>query len=143
MTSELPVPDLDTFRSVCRDAFGFVTAYGFREVPPQRTGNPFQVWFRRGDEFIIIAGEGYGTMASVHLEHISGVELPTIYLVPAAARSVKRKRVRFQPDQLKQIRQDASSLQTHGADFLQGDSERFFRLAKPLPPWKEKLSNAA
>ena len=136
-------PSLEEFKSKCRDAFSFAAAYGFREVSPQRTQNPFQVWFRHRDDFIIVQGEGHGTIASAHFEHLSGVELAIIYLVPPEARPQKWKRGKREPSQLEQIRQQASWLQSYGEDVLRGDLDCFFRLAKPLPPWKEKLSNVA
>ena len=134
-------PTFEEFKSVCREAFGFVAAHGFRDVPPQRTPNAFQVWFCRGDEFIIVQGEGHGAVASAHLEHVSGVELPIIYLVPPEARPPKWKRGMPQPSQLEQVRRESSWLRLHGEDFLRGDLQRFFSLAKQLPPWKERLSN--
>lgn len=141
MSLAQPPPTLEEFKKTGREAFAFLTAYGFQEVTPQRTVNPFQVWFRREDEFIIVAGDGWGTHASGHIEHLSGVELAIIYLVPQEARPQKRKRVKQQPTQLAQIRQEASWLQSHAEDLLGGDLRRFFDLAKPLPPWKERLAN--
>lgn len=143
MSSASAPPSLEDFKNTCREAFNFVTARGFEEVAPQRTGNPFQVWFRRQDEFIVVQGESWGTIASGFIEHLSGVELAIIYLVPPEARPTKWKRGKRQPSQLEQIRQQASWLQSHAEDFLSGDLRRFFHLAKSLPPWKERLANGS
>ena len=140
MSSVQAPPSLDDFRNTCRAAFGFTSGYGFYEVPAQRTANAFQVWFRRGDEFIIVEGEGWGTIAATSLEHISGLRLALIYLVPAAARPPKWKRGKRQLNQLEQICQDAAWLQLHGEDFLCGNLDRFLQLAKPLPTWLQKIS---
>ena len=138
--TDLP-PSLEAFKNTCRDAFSFVATHDFREVSPQRNQDAFQVWFHRGDDFIIVQGEGYGTVASAHLEHVSGVELPIIHLVPPDARPAKWERGNRQPSQLEQVCRQASWFESYGGDFLQGDLDRFFRLAKPLPPWKERLSH--
>jgi len=143
MSSAPAPPSLEDFKNTCRDAFSFVTVHGFHEVTPQRTASPFQVWFCRSEEFIILHGEGWGDTASAFIEHLSGVELAIIYLVPPKARPRKWNRGKRAPSQLEQIRQQASWLQSHGEDLLHGDLDRFFRLAKPLPPWKARLSNAA
>jgi hypothetical protein len=141
MSSAVEPPSLEEFKITCREAFAFVTAHGFDEVAAQRTTNPFQVWFRRHEEFIVIEGESWGTIASGFIEHISGVELAIIYLVPPEARPPKRKRRKRQPSQLEQIREQASWLQSHAEDFLRGDLQRFFNLATSPPRWKKRLSN--
>jgi hypothetical protein len=134
MTPHAPPPTAEQFGAFVREAFRFAAAHGFTEVPAQRcSDDPFQIWFRRGDEFIIVAGEGWGSAASVTLQHTSGVELPVIYLVAPESRPTRK---RPDIDQLEQIREQASWLEFHGSDFLRGDLARFERLARPIPPYK-------
>jgi hypothetical protein len=76
-------------------------------------------------------------MASVRLEHESGVELAEIDLVPAEDRPERtRHRRETPPGQLQQVREAARRLAKHGVDFLEGDVTRFLAQAKPLPPYK-------
>lgn len=144
MTPDTPIPTVEEFRIVAREAFQFAVAHGFTEVPALRwPDDQFQIWFRRGDEFIIISGEGWGSTASVDLEHISGVELPVIYLVPPESRPKRSKHKWRNSSQLSQIREQALWLKLHGNDFLSGDLARFLSLARPLPPYKRKPTDAA
>ena len=144
MTPDTPIPTVEEFRNAVREAFQFVATHGFIEVPPQRLpDDSFQIWFRRGDEFIVIKGEGWGDSASVDLEHASGLELAVIYLVPPTSRPAKPKQGWRSVSQLDQVREQASWLEVHGSDFLRGDLARFRGLAKPLPPYKRRPTNAA
>ena len=131
------VPSLAEFQATCRDAFGYLSEFGFVEVPPapHRRQDPFQVWFRADDRFVIARGEGYGTSASVSLEHSSGVHLDPIWLVPAALRPSRRPKHAKAPGQVEVIRTCAARLLAHGADFLRGDLTQFLSLAKPLPAY--------
>jgi hypothetical protein len=131
------VPSLSEFQATCRDAFGYLKGFGFVEVPPpsHRREDPFQVWFRADDRLVIARGEGYGTSASVSLEHASGVHLDPIWLVPAALRPNRRAKHFKAPGQLEIIRTCAARLLAHGADFLRGDLTQFLSLAKPLPAY--------
>ena len=134
-----PTPTRQEFVDTVRDAFAFLRQFGFSEVSPpsHRAREHFQVWFRADQRFVIVKGEGYGTTASVTLEHESGFELPEIYLVPAEDRpGTKGKRSQAQAGQLQQVRDAARRLEEHGADFLAGDASRFFASARPLPPYK-------
>lgn len=143
MTPNAATPSVEEFRATAREAFQFAAAHGFAEVPAQRSPeDPFQIWFRRGDEFIVVKGEGWGSAASVVLEHVSGVESPVIYLVPPESRPTRKRQGR-DLGQLEQIREQASWLEIHGRDFLRGDLARFLSLASPLPPWKRSPTNAA
>lgn len=135
MTDRIEPPTLPQFMQTVRDAFAFLQQFGFSETspPPHRGKERFQVWFRANDRFVIIKGEGYGTMASVMLEH-DGLELGEIELVPAAERP--RAMRKGQPGQLEQIREAARRLEKHGADFLRGDTSRFLTRARSIPPYK-------
>ena len=82
---------------------------------------------------MVVAGEGYGTMASVTLEY-DGRELSEIYLVPVDERPLAGTRRTQPPGQLEQLREAASRLEQYGADFLGGDLLRFREEAKLLPP---------
>jgi hypothetical protein len=132
-------PTKQEFTATVREAFAFLRQFGFEEVSPHphRAKDPFQVWFRADQRFVIVQGEGWGTMASVRLEHENGLELAEIDLVPAEDRpGRKRKRTQMQPGQLQQVREAARRLAKHGVDFLEGDVTRFLAQAKPLPPYK-------
>jgi hypothetical protein len=133
-------PSLWDFTTTVREAFTYLGRFGFQEVaaPAQRAGNPFQIWFRAGARFIIVAGEGHGTMASVTLES-DGRELSEIDLVPPEARrpaEAGRKRPRTQ---LEQVRDAAERLERYGSDYLGGDLSRFLEKATPLPPYKQRI----
>lgn len=132
-------PTRQEFVQTVREAFAFLRRFGFCEVPPRshRRREHFQVWFRADQRYVIVSGEGYGTIASVMLEHESGLELPEIDLVPPAHRpGTKGNPRKVQPGQLEQVREAARRLEEYGADFLSGDESRFFATAKPLPPYK-------
>jgi len=130
-------PSLSDFTTAVRETFTFLGRFGFQEVaaPEHRAGDPFQVWFAAGDRFVVVAGEGYGTMASVTLEH-DGRELSEIYLVPEDERPLTVPRRKSPPDQLEQLRNAAERLERYGADFLGGDLSQFKLKSKPLPPYK-------
>ena len=136
-------PTLQEFTETARVAFAFLRRFGFEEVspPPHRAKNLFQVWFRADQHFVIVQGEGWGTIANVTLEHEKGLELAEIDLVPAEYRpGRKRKRREVQPGQLEQIREAAQRLETYGTDFLAGDELRFLAQAQPVPPYKRSLT---
>ena len=131
-------PSLSNFTAAVRQAFSFLGRFGFREVaaPAHRSGDPFQIWFGAADRFVVVAGEGYGTVASVMLEH-DGRELSEIYLVPVHERPLPGTRRKHKPaSQLEQLHEAARRLERYGTDFLAGDLSRFIELAKPLPPYK-------
>jgi hypothetical protein len=132
-------PSLAEFSATVRDAFSFLDRFGFNEipVPAHRTSNPFQIWFSANGRFVVVAGEGYGTMASVTLEH-DGRELADVYLVPSEFRARRKPGRRPALTQLEQISEAAQRLERHGADFLAGDFSRFDAMAKPLPPYKKR-----
>jgi hypothetical protein len=143
MTPNASTPSAEVCRATAREAFHFAAAHGFAEVPAQRSPeDAFQVWFRREDEFIVVKGEGWGSAASVALEHISGIELPVIYFVPPESRPARKRQGR-DLGQLEQIREQAAWLEVHGGDFLRGDLARFRSIARPLPPYKKRPTNAA
>lgn len=132
-------PTQQEFTETVREAFAFLRQFGFEEVSPHphRAKDPFQVWFRADQRLVIVQGEGWGTMASVMLEHENGLELAEIDLVPDEERPArKRKRRDMPPGQLEQVREAARRLATHGVDFLEGDLTRFLAQAKRLPPYK-------
>ena len=133
----MTAPSVSDFTTTVRETFAFLGRFGFREVaaPAHRAGDPFRIWFAAGDRFVVVAGEGYGTMASVTLEH-DGRELPEIDLVPVDERPVAARRRKSSPGQLEQLRKAAARLERYGADFLGGDLSRFNQKAKPLAPYK-------
>ena len=131
-------PSRSEFTAAVREVFSFLGRFGFQEVaaPAHRADDPFQIWFGAGDRFVVVAGEGYGTMASVTLEH-NGRELAEVYLLPADERPRAGSRRKRPPSQLEQLREGAARLERHGADFLGGDLSRFMEKSKPLPPYKK------
>jgi hypothetical protein len=131
-------PTLQEFTETVREAFAFLRQFGFDEAsPPPHRAAPFQVWFRADQRLVIVQGEGWGTMASVMLEHESGVELAEIDLVPVEDRPRRKKTRSDTPaGQLEQVREAARRLERHGADFVAGDLRRFLARARPLPPYK-------
>ena len=139
MHAAINPPTLSEFLHTAREAFEFLGRFGFAEVaaPIHRRSDPFQIWFGDGDRFVVVAGEGYGTTASVTLES-NGLELSEIFLVPAAERPGHARRTR-RPNQLEQVRESARRLERYGSDFLQGDRTRFVASAKPIPPYKNPI----
>ena len=139
----LKPPSLVQFMDTCHASLAFLGQYGFEECPiaQHRARNPFQLWFCAGDRLIIVEGEGWGTSASIHLEHRSGVRLSEIYMVPEAerpGRKMPKKRRKKQPTQLEQVRDAAERVHLFAQDFLQDDLDRFFKLAAPLPTWLQE-----
>jgi hypothetical protein len=132
-------PSLEEFAATVREAFAFLGRYGVQEItaPAHRHRDAFQIWFGAGGRFVVVAGEGHGTMASVTLEH-NGRFLSEIDLVPANERPAPVGG-RRQRTQLEQVREAARRLERHGGDFLAGDVTRFLAIAKPLPPYKQRL----
>ncbi|MEO7862488.1 MAG: hypothetical protein ABIU05_19050 [Nitrospirales bacterium] len=129
-------PSVDEFLQVSRVALGYLRSYGFDEVPSprHRASNRFQIWFRAGDRFVIVTGDGYGASASLTLEHSSDVAASQIDLIPQNERPEPYRRRRTRPStQLEQIQTQAASLHQYGADFLNGDLEHFFKVAKQIP----------
>src|SRR5215510_5420750 len=99
-------PTQQEFTETVREAFAFLRQFGFEEVrpPPHRAKERFQVWFRADQRLVIVQGEGWGTVASVMLEHENGLQLAEIDLVPAPDRpGRKTKRREMQPGQLQQV----------------------------------------
>jgi hypothetical protein len=138
-TREPQAPSLHEFLETCRGVLNYLGAYGFKEspIPSYRAGNEYQIWFVADERAIVVTGEGWGTSASIALEHRSGVQLSEIYLVPQGERrGDRRRRTPGQGrTQLEQVRDAADRLRVFGVDFLRGDLKRFFELAKPLPPY--------
>lgn len=130
------VPTLDEFLSHTRESLRYLEGFGFNEIetPAYRNNNPFQLWFKADKRNVIVTGDGYGSSASISLEHDDGFELAEIYLVPEDRRP--RNLGKQNPSQLEQVSQSASWLKEYGTDFLEGDLERYFRFARPLPPYK-------
>jgi hypothetical protein len=129
-------PSLAEYAATVREAFAFLAECGFQEIvaPPHRRRDPFQIWFGASGRFVVVAGEGLGTTASVMLEY-DHRELSEIDLVPANERPASI-RGRRHATQLEQVREAARRLERYGGDFLAGDVTRFLSLAKPLPPYK-------
>ena len=131
-------PQLEEFLSHGREALEFLRAYGFKEISPpsHRKNNPFQLWFKADKRNIIVVGDGWGTSASIYLEHDDGFELAEIHLVPQDKRPSRQKRTKISLTQLEQVSRAANRLNEYGKDFLEGNLERFFQFARPLPPYK-------
>src|SRR5262249_14845536 len=108
MGAELKVPTAAEFMRNARGAFSVLRRFGFEEVTVPPSGNRFQLCFAAENRRILVQGEGYGTMASVRLEH-DGLELSEIDLVPTAQRPRRAKRS-ASPGQLEQIREAALRL---------------------------------
>jgi hypothetical protein len=132
------IPTLDEFLSHCRESLRYLEDFGFKEIHPpnHRSSNPFQLWFKADKRSVIVTGEGWGEFASIYLEHDDGFELAEIYLVPKDKRPKQQKKRKTNLTQLEQITQAANWLKDYGKDFLEGKLERFFRYARPLPPYK-------
>ena len=139
MRRELPpIPTQQEFAFACREAFAFLGAYGFEEVPPprHRGTNPFLVWFRAGERSVVVSGEGHGLFARIHLEHDSGVRAAEIDLVAVENRPARSRRGRgTAAGQLEEIARAAERVRRFATDFLAGDLARFHRLATPLPSY--------
>src|SRR4051812_33775812 len=120
-------PELADFLKVSREALGYLKDLGFIEVSPPADGyaNPYQIWFKADDRFVIVSGEGWGDVASITLEHSQGLELSEIDLVPRANRPKRRDKRKKGNGQLQQVRDAAARLHKCGLDFLQGHLERF------------------
>gem|GEM_PF-6676663 len=137
-----PRPTEEEFKAAAEDAFGFLGPHGFAlEMPSRYPEDRFQIWFRRGDFVIVVRGEGWGEFTATTIEHTSGVELDIGRLVPKDQRPALPKNRKKWPGQLEQMNRQAKWLATYGIDFLGGDYERFFALARPLPPYKEPISS--
>src|SRR6266702_2223832 len=111
-------PKLDEFLATCREALGYLSAFGFTEIrpPSHRSSNQYQIWFRAEDRVVIIAGEGWGQFASLTLEHARGLELPEIFLVPKERRPKFSKNKKRANTQLQQVRDSAARLREYGTD---------------------------
>jgi hypothetical protein len=131
-------PKLEEFLSYCKESLKFLEDFGFKEIPSplHRSNNPFQLWFKADKRNVIISGEGWGTSASIYLEHDDGFELAEIYLIPQDKRPKLQKGKGITLTQLEQISRSANWLKDYGRDFLEGDLERFFQYARPLPSYK-------
>lgn len=137
-TRKRQAPSLQDFLEASRRVLAYVGEYGFKEspIPGYRAGNEYQLWFVADERAIIVSGQGWGTSASIALEHRSGVHLSEIELVPVAERpGSKGKPLGPDPTQLEQVHDAAERLRVFAVDFLRGDLTRFFELAKPLPPY--------
>jgi hypothetical protein len=132
-------PSHSDFTATVREAFSFLGRFGFQEVtaPPNRATDPFEIWFGAGDRFVVVSGEGYGTMTSVTLEH-DGRECSESFFMPPHERRPAATRRKPPPGQLEQVREAAERLERWGVDFLTGDVSRFNLKAKPLPPYKRR-----
>ena len=131
---------LDEFQDTVRSELAYLTDFGFEEVePPSHRGrNKFEIWFQCDDRFIIVHGEGWGTIAYITLEHAFGFELYANQLVPEDKRSKPKQRNSQENTQLQQVGEAAQQLREFGQDYLEGNLERFNEIAKPLPPYKKK-----
>ena len=140
--TEKQVPTFEEFVEASRNALAFLSDYGFKEraIPKSRDSEKFQVWFQAEDRFVVVKGEGWGEMATIDLEHSSGVHISEIYLVPVNARpKYQGSRKRKRSSQLEQIREAAERIRLYGMDFVGGQLERYFQLAKPLPPYLDRV----
>jgi hypothetical protein len=110
-------PSLEEFRECCRREFDFLLRHGFAEVvstDADRT-KPFQVTFARNEIKIVIAGEGYGTVASVTVFLKDGRRIGPAQLLPDFVPRKRASRQRQKLSQLEQISRDAAVLRLHGA----------------------------
>ena len=139
MRSSAP-PSQAEFLAVAREAFAFLKAYGFAEVPaPEyRRRDPYQVWFQAAERFVIVQGEGWGTSASVSFETSDGRELSEIYFVPKAERPVGARSF----GQLAEIRAAAARAARYAVEFLSGNLSTFNQLAHELPLYKRSPRDA-
>lgn len=136
--SSQATPTLDEFLATCREALGYLSGFGFREIspPPHRNSNPYQVWFMADDRIVVVVGEGWGQFASIILEHTRGLELDEIFLVPKERRLKPTRNKKGENTQLQQVRDAAARLRQYGVEFLEGNLTTFLERAKPLPPYK-------
>ena len=124
---------LADFLALSRDAFAFLTQYGFAEAqPPNHRRDPFKLWFEADDRVVLLQGEGHGDTASVTFETADGREASLVYFVPPSARMASRP----QAGQLGEIRRLAILVKEHAADFLAGDIGRYNCIAHKQPEWK-------
>jgi hypothetical protein len=123
----MPVPTLEEFKQVCREAFAFLTTeYSFAEVAPRARpyNNPFEVQFSNGELTVIVEGGGYGHTAGVSIEDRSGRRASFGHIVE---RDIPRdERYTFgEGGQLALIRREAQLLQRFGKRLLAGDMAEF------------------
>ena len=121
-------PTFEEFVAQAREAFGFLSGFGFADAPlPQKEFvNQFQVRFTNGKLILVIEGINWGYNADVHLEDTAGVSVPLILFVPREHREAQAQRRPDEPDQCVQIRTAAQRVREHCVDLLQGDMTRFY-----------------
>ncbi|MGH8122867.1 MAG: hypothetical protein ACREPT_08855 [Rudaea sp.] len=118
---------LSHFQAVCREAFAFLAPYGFHEIEaPSDTHNPYVVAFENSVVTVRIAGEGWGTIASVEYKDRTNRSVPTAILEPNWKLSAKRKKIsrRKSPTQDEQIFAAARRIRERDHDILSGNHER-------------------
>lgn len=125
--------NLTTFKIWCRDAFQYlVKDHGFRELsePHPKHSNPFQVRFTNGVTELLILGEGYGTVASVHYVTQDDIEVATQLLEPDWEPFKKRHKTKTpQVSQRDQVFAAAARIKARDTDILSGDMGRLVATA--------------
>ena len=127
-SNEQPRPTFEEFVALSRDAFGFLSEFGFTNapLPEQEFVNQFQVRFTNGKIVIVVEGIHWGYGADVHLEDAAGVRVPLVLFVPGEHRGTQALRRPGEPDQCVQIRTAAQRVREHCTDLLQGDKTPFY-----------------
>ena len=119
--------NLIAFKTCCRDAFQYLARnHGFRELsdPHPKHSNAFQVRFSNGTVELLILGEGYGTMASVHYVTQDGTEVAQQMLEPDWDLRRKPKSRGAEKSQRDQIVAAAERINARDQDILTGDLSR-------------------
>jgi len=125
-------PSRSEFLAEVRQAFGYLADFGFLETGAQRpSSDPFEIRYSAPGRSITIRGSGWGAAVDVTLETDSGRWGYAHVLAPIAA----RRNSKHSGSQFDEVRRAAASLREHAADFLAGQTERFERLAGPIPPY--------
>ena len=127
-SEEQPRPTFEEFVAQSRDAFAFLSQFGFTDAPLPRKEfiNEFQVRFTNGKVTVVVEGIHWGYGAHVDLEDAAGVRVPLVLFVPREHRKTQAQRSLGEPDQCVQIRTAAQHVRKHCVDLLQGDMTRFY-----------------
>jgi hypothetical protein len=121
MEIEAKPPTLDEFASMARKKFGFLSEYGFAEVPQPAVQyqNPFEVHYERKGWRIVVEGLSWGFCAGILIISPDGRKAGFGHIVPEEY--WKEHRDGLGRGQLGDIRYEAVTLKEFGMEFLAGD----------------------
>lgn len=119
------------FRTICREAFGFLVAdYKFLEATNTQIApyvNPYVVRFENGAIAVQVIGEGYGQRARVQYVAPDGRPVPIQVLDPSWEPNRRhRKRLKVPLSQDAQIQEAAELIRLRDRQILAGDYAKLF-----------------